>query len=323
MHKYLLLVLVVLTGKLYAQDSTIVRSKIKITPTLTSYSSYQYSLTSDSTWFNQDKLIFGFVSEFNKHWSASVAIDMVNHDTKNSNKINGYFKPAKITYQSNKLTVDAGIFILNQYESQTNFWGNRFVSKVYQDKYGLGYIADLGIHVTYKWNDFVSTDATLTTGKSHKLLDYRTPYKPAFRVILTPVKPLTLVAYYDMYGASRKQQAFSFTADYRVNKISATIEYNRKDNFQFVSECAVKGISAYSNYAVTKRVGLFARYDYIKYQIPEQSQLANSGGNSVISGFYVRIFNYSRISLNYQNWRPSDTSRKKYDWLFMNLEVKY
>jgi len=312
-----------LTGQSWAQDTVKRFPDFKVVPNLTSYSSYQSSLTSDSTFFNQDKLMFGFTAFLNKNWSTSLGIDMVNLDTKNSRKLNAYFKPAKITYQHKNLIIDLGIFILNQYESQTQFWENRYISKVFQDKYGMGNISDLGIHVTYKWSSMLSTDVTLTTGKGHKLLDCRAPYKPSFRVIFNPWKTLTLVGYYDFYGSQTRQQAYSFAANIRnTKKNSITVEYNSKSNMRFISGLNYRGISTYGNYHINNWLGVFLRYDWLQTILPN-STMMDTGGSSVISGIDAHIFKYARFSVNYQNWRPNYSMNQRLDWLFLNLEIKY
>ena len=208
------------------------------------------------------------------------------------------------------------------------FWGNRFIDRVPADKWLFSPTADLGFRATYRWNDFIATDISLVSGSGFQRLTEKYHPQPAFRAILTPVKPLQLGGYISAKKNEKiTETLFNCFAHLQVNNNwKITGEYHHKANCRFADGQKIDVASIYSTYQLLSWLSLVGRYDLIKSNSVSPSGEGwnvQEDGSLFIGGLIFRCFPSVRLSLDYWSKRPSVKRIDKEDLLYICLEYKY
>jgi len=267
-------------------------------------------------------MIFGIDVKMNEHWTARVGVDLIRMTTL-------YLKPAVITYQKGRWTVDSGIFFTSELDkTMPQLWNNRFIEKVAADKWLYSPTCDLGLRVTYQWNSFITTDFSIVSGNGYQRLLEKYHPKPAFRLILTPVGSLQIGSYFSV----RKEESVvettfnSFVHLQPGDKWKATGEYHHRTNHRFAENHKMDVVSVYGTYHLLPWLALMGRYDFVKSNsVHATGERWNEleDGNAVIGGLIFKCFPSMRLSVNYWNKRPPVKHIKKEDWLYFCVEFKY
>ena len=292
-----------------------------VKPYLTSYTQMKWDTRKDTLLFKQEKVIFGVNIKLNEHWSGRIGIDLINMNKP-------YFKPAVITYQKDRWTVETGIFFTSNIDIiLSGFWGDRFIGRIAGDKYLLDPVADLGARVTYRWNEWLVTDLSLVAGNGYRHLKIDNHPRPAFRFIITPCEIVKIGNYISLQKNEVTETTITSFAHLEIkNRFKITGEYNLKTNTYFEKGKRLNTTSFYSNYFLTDWFSFMGRYDYVWSNETGSSNEAwhiLQDGQALIGGFIVRCFPSVRLSANYQNWRPASSKSEKEDWLFVCLEFRY
>lgn len=293
-------------------------SEIRIKPYLSSFTQMRVDLHNDTVLFRQEKVIFGINIRLNENWNARIGIDLINMNRP-------YLKPTSLTWQKDRWTVDAGIFTPSQMDMASSFfWNNRFIERVAADKWVRDPTADLGLRVAYRWNDFLTTDVSLVSGNGYQRLTEKYHPMPAFRFVLSPLKPLKLSGYVathksdDVYTTS-----YSGFIHFEEERWKITGEYFHKTNFRFEEDMKLNVTSFYSTVHLTSWLSILARYDLIRSHKTGSFDRNPDDGEMFIGGAIFRCFPSVRLSLNYCNRRPDYEEINKEDWLYVCVEFKY
>ena len=290
-------------------------------PFLLSYTQARVDLGRDTIIYKQEKVIFGIDLKMNENWSARVGIDLINMNKP-------YLKPTVLIYQKEQWTIEGGIFHTSEMDfSLSQFWGNRFIDRVAADKW-IAPSADLGARVTYRWNDFITTDVSLVSGNGYQLLLEKYHPKPAVRVVLTPLNTLKLGAYIaTRHNKNFIETTFSGFAHMQIDgKWKATGEYFHQTNSRLTQGQKLNVASFYGTYRLLPWMELLGRYDFVKsnkLEASNESWHVIQDGQAIIGGLIFRCFPSMRIAVNYWNKRPPVKRIKKEDWLYFCLEFKY
>ena len=296
------------------------QAQIVTKPYLMSYTQGRVDLNRDTIIYKQEKVIFGLDFKLNEYWSARVGIDLIGMNTP-------YLKPTVLTFRKNRWTVENGIFATSEMDlSMNRFWNNRFIDRVAADKW-ISPTADLGVRVTCRWNDFITTDISLASGNGYqKLLDKYYP-KPAFRVMLSPVKPIIIGGYIGARKNDVVETTFnSFVHLNMGSKWRATGEYYHKTNSRFVEGNRINVFSTYAMYSLQSWLELMGRYDFVKSNRIEstgESWNVQEDCHAFIGGLIFKLFPTVRMSVNYWNRRPLAKRINNEDWIYVCVEFNY
>ena len=248
---------------LYSQD-TLVRFKPVATPLIKIYSNFYTGLTStdNSTAFEITRVYLGYGIKLNEDFSGEVKLDIGSPDDVSQFSLlrrYAYFKTAGLTYNKNGLQIHFGLIDLYQFKLQEKFWGRRYIYQSFQDEYGFGSSADIGMNITYQLNQFLKIDGTIMNGEGYKKLQSDRTYKEALGITFTPKEYFVLRVYSDLTRNKVYQYTLSSFAGFNQPKYKIGIEYNQKFNAEFIKEGHLYGISTYGSYNILKRWWVFAR----------------------------------------------------------------
>ena len=117
--------------------------------------------------FAVTRAYLGYKYAFSKHFSTKVNLDVGNPGF-GKLQMTAYLKNAYVQYNKNGLTARLGLIDTYIFHLQENIWGKRYLFKSFQDRYGFGPSADLGVSIAYQLNSFVSVDISILNGEGYK-----------------------------------------------------------------------------------------------------------------------------------------------------------
>lgn len=329
---------------------------VKGKPIIQVFGNFDYNATDDAKktygfWFGRAH--FGYEYQFSEQISGKIIIDAGRPttvgqievedtsgnslDVTNKSKEGSYYtmtlKFASIEWKPNSIVrLQAGGVLQNHYITQEKFWGYRYLAPTFQDKYYGIPSGDLGIIGYFTLNEMFGFDVALTNGEGFRYdQDEYGDVKLAGGIDFKPMKGLQTRLYTDYTKSDNplkpaEQQLFSIFAGYRFdNKFRIGAEYNYRKNHLNINKHNLYGFSVYSSVLVAKNVALFGRFDQLNANTigGDTQSWYNSGiGNAYIAGAHYNPVKGVNISLNYQGWKPKDSSVDFQNHIVLSFEYK-
>lgn len=275
--------------------------------------------------FEVTRVYLGYEHHFSNDFSGTVIYDVANPGV-GGLQMTAYLKNAFLNYKHKDLAVNFGMIPTTQFKVQEDFWGNRYLAKVFQDEYGFAASADLGASVSYKLNKIVSADLAINNGEGYKKIQADTKFKTAFGLTLNPVKELTIRGMADVMGQGTAQTTYAGFIGYKAGKVAVAGEYNYQKNHAFVADNNYFGTSFYASLDLSKKAKFFARYDDLKSNTPSGKtadwNLA-SDGQLFLAGFEFTPVSGIKLSPNYRGWNPALSTKAFTSTLMLNCDIKF
>lgn len=306
-------------------EKTEEKTEFKLTgkPIVTIYANYSAGLghANKESGFALERSYLGYQFKVSNNLGGRVVFDV------GPTKIPGsdlervaYVKNAMLSWTPGNFTFNAGLIGLEQFEVQEKFWGYRYIWKSFQDEYKFNSSADMGIIAKYKFNKYVSADITFINGEGYKKLNKDNNNRYGAGITLTPIRELTLRAYYDRYDGdgenAKAQESMALFVGYKHKWFSLGLEYNKLWNSDFVGQQDKTGYSAYATVYLNKKFSAFGRYD----DLSSKDHYFKGDERRSIIGLQYEPLRYLRISPNFQTVNPSNG--KASNFLFVNVEFK-
>ena len=274
--------------------------------------------------FEVTRAYLGYEYNFNKNFYGRITLD-VGDPGVGGFKNAAYLKFAYLQYKTGKFSAALGMIPSNQFELQEKVWGHRYILKSFQDEYRFGPSADMGFMMEYKIADFVSVDAALMNGEGYKQIQLDTTFKVSAGATFTIIDGLKVRGYYDITTADTNQQTVAAFIGYTAERWSAGGEYNMQFNHSNIDGNDFSGFSFYGSYEISKKVGVYARYDYLDSVKPLGFELPwnfKRDGQLFLAGFEYSPVKYVTIGPNFQGWSPKDSSVPFSYSAYLNIEFK-
>jgi hypothetical protein len=290
-------------------------------PFVTIFSNVHSTITDGetATAFELSRLYLGYEYSFSPNFSAKANLD-IGDPGAGKLQMTAYVKNAYVAYKNNGLTVNFGLIGTTAFKTQEKFWGNRYVEKSFQDKYGMNSSADLGVSAAYKFSDAFSADLILVNGEGYKKLQADSAMRLGVGATINPLKKLTTRIYYDFISKEETQSTVSLFAGYSADKFSVGAEYNKQFNNGYVDGQDLDGISAYASYKASKKLKLFARFDQLN---SNNDWNLSKDGQLYLAGLEYVPVKGIKVAPNFNGWSPDDNSKSFISTLFLNLEIKF
>ncbi|MDT8393204.1 MAG: hypothetical protein RQ761_05140 [Bacteroidales bacterium] len=237
-----------------------------------------------------------------------------------------YFKNAYLKYTWNKLTTQFGIVGVYEFDIQEDYWAHRYISKSFMDEYDFGPSADLGWNIAYRFNDFVSADFGLYNGEGYTKLQADNAFKAGFGVSVFPLKGFIVRIYGDMIEKGVYQQTIAGFIGYKFkDKFIGGAEYNYQFNYNYSDGQDRYGFSVYGSYYLDEQWQLFARFDQVYSNIPDnfnQPWDLEQDGSTITGGIEYSPIKQVKIAANYQDWTPYARNLANEAYIYLNFEYK-
>lgn len=269
--------------------------------------------------FQLNRLELGYQYKFSEKFSAKACIDVDNPKDGGSLDYTAFARNAYVEYADKGLTIDFGLITANAFNLQENFWGYRYIEKAFQDLYKYSASRDLGVKAAYKFNDIISADVIVVNGEGYKKLQRDSTVRIGAGATITPVKQLTLRAYYDIIDKEETQGTMALFAGYKVEKFSLGFEYNQMTNTSFEAGADQDGISAYATYNPSKKVKVFGRYDH---RASDSDWNLSNDGDLILAGFEYAPVKGLKFAPNINIWNPADDSPTETTF-YLSCQIKF
>jgi len=308
---------------------------------------YHYDMTEDAeqeSAFEIKRAYLGYKYTFNDKFSTKVTLD-VGKD--NGSDYTVYLKAAQLDFQATEwLKLSGGLIGLNQFSDQEKFWGYRYIFKSYQDQYGFGTSADLGLNAEFKLHKTLKMNLFVLNGEGYKKVqDTYGKHKIGGNLVYNPIEALTFKVYYA--GQDSKKiigeepntsivenptvTNLALFAGYDFNKkFRIGAEYNAMYDGKKYSDAALdhdlNGYSIYSTYVINDKFEIFGRYDQLesnKVGTATTNWNAAKDGSAFLTGIQYLPVKGVSSSLNFQSFNYDLASKNNESLIYLNLEYKF
>jgi hypothetical protein len=276
--------------------------------------------------FDITRALLGYSYQFLSSWTATVVIDGASGNS--AGKIEPHIRNAFVNYKHNDFDISIGMLGLYQFSIQESYWRHRYVQKTFQDLNKMGYAADIGITVAYKFSNILLADLSMTNGEGYKKVVRNRSTKFSGGVSVSPVKNLVIRAYGDIYTESEdmhdqlpdgvvvasytNQKVLSLFVGYQNDCFSGGGEFSKLFDKGFIKDKSCYGISAFVSGKVEKEWRVFGRYDYLKSNSPENftANWNELDGHMAIIGAEYQPFKQLKTAPNFRLFNPNNAKAR-------------
>ena len=233
-------------------------------PFMKIFTNYHSSFTDGkaASAFEVNRVYLGYEYAFSNTLSAKANID-VGDPGVGKLEMTTYLKNAFLKYQNNNFTAEFGLISTTQFKAQEKVWGYRYIEKSFQDAYKFNASADLGLSLSYRFNELISTDFIITNGEGYKNLQSDSTFRSGFGLTLHPMENLTARLYYDFSTKVNTQSSMAAFISYTAKNFTVGAEYNKQFHVNFTDSRDMSGTSFYATLRAGKKLKVFARYDQL------------------------------------------------------------
>jgi hypothetical protein len=304
---------------------------------------YHYDMTDGAeqeSSFEIKRAYFGYNYNIAKGLKASITLDVSKND--GGSDYTAYLKKAQLEWKASPVVkVSLGMISSVQFNEQEKFWAYRYIMKSFNDQYGFGPSADVGIKANFKLSDVFSANAFIINGEGYKKVQDEDGKQKVGASLIYKHKGLIAKVYADVNsgkmvteGGGEKDVTVSALATFVGYKFSdkfrLAAEYNKLVNGEKYSKVAedkdLEGLSIYSTYTFNKKWEVFGRYDNLssnKLEGETEKWNLAKNGNAITTGVQYAPTKGVRMAFNYRNFAHKDSSKEDQSQIFVNFEFKF
>ncbi|MBN2596635.1 outer membrane beta-barrel protein [Labilibaculum sp.] len=304
---------------------------------------YHYDMskgTEKESSFEIKRAYFGYDYSIAKGLKASITLDVDKNDGGSDYTV--FLKKAQLEWKaSSAVKVSLGMIGTVQFSDQESFWGYRYIMKSFNDEYGFGSSADLGIKANFKLSDSFSANAFVINGEGYKKVQDEDGKQKVGASLLYQNKGLIAKVYADantttVVGEGGSEEDVTVTAlatfvGYKFSeKFRLAAEYNQLINGTKYSSAAdnhdLEGMSVYSTYTFDKKWEVFGRYDYLTsntLQGETEKWNLSKNGSAITAGVQYAPAKGVKMAFNYQGFMKKESASNDNSMVYVNFEFKF
>lgn len=211
-----------------------------------------------------------------------------------------YIKNALVGWKWNSLTLNGGLIPTTQFNYQENFWGYRYVYHSFQDQYGFGSSADLGISAAYRFAKWIEADAIIANGEGFRKVQVNDGLLYGIGTTIIPFNGMSFRLYASINEGSDGAEDiinYAMFAGYRHRYFSVALEYNIMRNSNRMEGKNLYGFSLYATGTLNNWLDIYARTDGLMSGDDWNEQ---NDEISIIAGAQFRLGRYIKIAPNFR-----------------------
>lgn len=224
-----------------------------------------FGANNDKRGFTLDRSYLGYAYKLPGNLTVRAVFDIGKSSQVDDYHRVAYVKHADLSWKKDQWTLNAGLISTTQFKYQEGVWGYRYVEKSFQDAYGFGRSADLGLSVAYNIAPWISADAIIVNGEGYKKIQVNDGLNYGLGFTIKPAKGLSVRLYGGLNEASTAQGKdivnLAAMVGYVAPAFRVGVEYNWMSNSGYRADAHRSGLSLYAAAKVAKHTQLFARYD--------------------------------------------------------------
>ena len=290
--------------------------------------------------FELKRAYLGYELEFAPHFSSKIRVDVGGAEfiTPKVNSQYVFFKTAAVYYKTKKIMVGAGLQDTYQFKVEEKLWEKRYIMPTMPDYQKFNFSADIGVAFVYKIKRF-DFDFSFFNGQGYKQFDADNAFRSSLGVTSYFLdKKILLRAYGDYSTDSLHMSSFTGLAGLNLKRLSFGAEYTFQKNYIYTSGHNRSGYSLFGQFNITSKFDIWFRIDDLwsdfNMILPEDPDLENKityidrwlerdGLYAFVGIEYIIVPKHLRVSANYRHHKPDGTGNMNYDYIFVNLEVKW
>ena len=283
--------------------------------------------------FELSTALLGYHVELNEKVKATLIYDVTKttgdiqvRDSSNSQMSVSFFKGSDYTAFLKQAQLDwnfaknfelsMGQLLNQQYLTfQDKFWGYRYVSFTFQERYKFGSPADFGARLTWKKDKIINISIGAVNGDG---AFYRQDSKGLMlynaNLEFMPFKNLTVKFYFDISPDNTKpaRMVYSSFIGYKNEKWWLGAEFNQLMHPDYVSEKYYYGYSFYGSFNISDKIGVFGRFDLI------ENSVFYKNSQYIIAGFQYQPVKNFYLSINGRDLIPQNEPQ-----IYLNFGAKF
>ena len=272
-----------------------------------------FGVVNDDRGFELDRSYLGYEYNFGKGVSVKGVLDIGQSKNIDDYHHFAYIKNALVKWNIDHLTLQGGMIGMTQFSYQEKFWGYRYIYKSFQDQYGFGSSADLGISATYKFNDRISADAIIVNGEGYKKIQQNNGLNYGLGLTVNPISNFYVRLYGGLNTSGEVEDKdianIATFAGYKSDKFTMGMEYNYMQNSSFDSNADKDGYSIFASVKLSKTTELYARFD----ELSSKNDLNSAKDESAaIVGTQFKLGKYVKIAPNFRINMPKAEGAENY-----------
>ncbi|MDE5418898.1 porin family protein [Labilibaculum sp. DW002] len=304
---------------------------------------YHYDMTDgeeQESSFEIKRAYLGYNYNIAKGLKASITLDVGKND--GGSDYTAYLKKAQLEWKaSSAVKVSLGMISTIQFKEQEKFWGYRYIMKSFNDQYGFGPSADVGIKANFKLSDSFSANAFIINGEGYKKVQDEDGKQKVGASLIYKHKGLIAKAYADVLTTTLADEEGNET-DVTSNTFAGFLGYEFSDQFRLGAEYNLLtnatnfsdleegkdmiGWSFYSTYTFNKKWEVFGRYDNLssnKLEGEAEKWNLAKNGSAITTGVQYAPVRGVKMALNYQGYNFKDSNNEDNSLVFVNFEFKF
>jgi hypothetical protein len=322
------LILILTAGSLINGQTAEIQGK----PIAEIYTDFHYNPLggTKTSGFGLNRAYFGYNFLTSENFSALIRVEIGSPEdlaAGSKNRRYAYYRNASITYLKDNLNITFGITETKLFDYQQKFWGKRYIANTFESLNKYGDVADLGIVADYKLSDKIEADLALMNGEGYSNIQLDDNLKLSGGITLKPFNNLYFRAYGDlMKTLNLWQTTFVGFAGYKSEKVTVGAEMIYKSNHDLTDGHNAWGFSGTGAVSLTKKLEIFARYDYSTSIIPNGETIQwnlEKDGSFLITGFQYTFNKYIKLALDNQANIPTDKTLSVADMIFLHALFKF
>ena len=211
-----------------------------------------------------------------------------------------YIKNAFVGWRWRSLTLNGGLIPTTQFNYQENFWGYRYVYNSFQDQYGFGSSADLGISAAYNFAKWIEADVIIANGEGFKRVQVEDGLLYGIGTTITPFRGMSFRLYASINEGSDGAKDivnYAMFAGYRHRYFSVALEYNIMRNSNRMAGKNLYGFSLYATGTLNRWLDIYARTDGLMSGDDWNEQ---NDEIAIIAGAQFKLGRYIKIAPNFR-----------------------
>lgn len=270
--------------------------------------------TNDQRGFDLERSYLGYEHQLDQGLTVRAVMDIGKSSNVSDYQRLAYIKNAMIAWKTGRLTLEGGLISTTRFRLQERFWGYRYVRKSFQDQYGMGSSADLGISAAYKCSDWLAVDGIIVNGEGYKKVQKNDGLNYGLGFTLTPIKGFQMRVYGDLNEGGEAGQKninnWAAFAGYKNRLFDLGVEYNRTSNAGFRNDADLNGFSAYGSLRLSPTAQLFARIDDLD---SKNDWNLNKDETVALVGAQIQVGKYVKLAPNFRmNIPKADGAANQY-----------
>lgn len=211
-----------------------------------------------------------------------------------------YIKNAFVGWKWRWLTINGGLIPTTQFNYQENFWGFRYVYNSFQDQYGFGSSADLGISASYHFAKWIEADVIIANGEGFRRVQVEDGLLYGIGTTITPFRGMSFRLYASINEGSDGAKDivnYAMFAGYRHRYFSVALEYNIMRNSNRMAGKNLYGFSLYATGTLNRWLDIYARTDGLMSGDDWNEQ---NDEIAIIAGAQFKLGRYIKIAPNFR-----------------------